>query len=536
MVGLVTAPRAEKPIELFRRAREIEDKTAAELERLGVELPKVLAKLDRATRLEAALEAVRPREDDRSERAEALRQVEVWILQTRDLRWQAVLRYPRDAHRWARRFGGWAKQGYDKDVLSYVWLGMYDAARRYRPDSHLQFQTYAQWWARARVSRELGADISAYAREKLRTIRRIEALGISDETEIAERLGFTLKRLRRLRVVAQAPVELDAPYGEKGKELLVDCFAGPEDESESESDFIASAYLARAISRLPGRHRRIVQMRYPMDDAEPVSIREIASELDLSTERVRQLEREALELLGEAMNADDDPIDWDQEAEMQTRGNPHTASRRDQCVAVVLKHPEGISVKNVAELLGISPGNASAALQVAHDLKLVVRTGNPGAVLYWPPKEAQLGPQGPAPAPLLVGATEPWPPPPKGSPRPVEPTVASALHPPAPVRSWADVAEDAGLPGPQDYKPLVQRPVDPPAAPVEPPTPDPVTEAKARWEKRAEDEAAFVEKLEATSQSVGAKMLLIIEAFERIGVPHGPLEVRLAWLEGRCSR
>lgn len=533
-MSAAVAERHEATNGLFRRARALELEIADGLGLLGIPLPKVRAKLDHESQLAAALEEARART------VEGLDEIVVKLQEVRDLRWRAVLQFERDAQKYAQKFAKYTKSAGLDDVLAEVWQGLYEASKRFDPEEGLQFQTYAQWWARAWVMRELGGDgLPAGAREQLRNVSKAWRMGIRDEAELAGWAKISVARLRKLRVASQPPVELDAPIEEEDGGLQGDNFA---DTPQAESDVFAQAHIARALDELPDRMRRVVEGRYPTDGSEPLSLRELADEFAVSKTMIQNLERDGLSRLRVSL-AEGVPMDWETPPKSSPRdgGNRYAAPRRDQCVAIVLEHPEGIAVRDIARLVHASPETVGQTLQGAHRLHLVRRTGERAAVRYFPPFTAS-------------------------NPHGLQP----AASPDQMARPWVDVAEEAGLPGPDGFPApvVVHEPIPPNArepdahrraiaSPVA--VPDLVEAAKVRWEERAPREAAFVEGLKAIADreaaapptevpepivlrddgiasdlaSLRSDLAKIYASLDRLKVPPGPLDYRLGWVEGR---
>ena len=117
-----------------------------------------------------------------------------------------------------------------------------------------------------------------------------------------------LKQVREVRHAARAVTSLDKPVGDEGAGSLGDIVAvsegGPEQEVHVSLEHDA---LRRAVDELPRREQEVVKMRFGLDgDPDPKSLEQIGRHLGLTRERVRQIEREALNLL--AMNREIDAV------------------------------------------------------------------------------------------------------------------------------------------------------------------------------------------------------------------------------------
>jgi RNA polymerase sigma factor (sigma-70 family) len=228
--------------------------------------------------------------------------------ETVDLRWRLALSATRVAYREAHRL---AKNPVVSvpDLVQEGLLGLLDAAKRFEPDRDNRFATYARWWARAHMTRaiDLGrlVHLSAGASEQLRNLRkaiRLHEMAGSPWTvqEVADELGMEVDRARTLLGIGNGQ-SLDevTQDGEAPSALQL------ADESSVAPDLAASTsqeldLLRRAIkTALPDRQRHIMMNRYGIG-REARSLTDIARGLRLSRERVRQLERDSIQLLREA--------------------------------------------------------------------------------------------------------------------------------------------------------------------------------------------------------------------------------------------
>lgn len=223
------------------------------------------------------------------------------------LRWKVAMHGRSVARREARRL---ARHGCRlEDLMQEATLGLLDAAKRFDLGQKVKFTTYARWWVRARLTRAIDHDptvrIGGSAIEELRNIRkcltRFEKAGEPcNERILAEELGLTVARVRWLLAV-QKCVSLDETIdnGEGEGARRVDILASeaplPVEHAEHSEEL---RRLAEAAERcLTERQRVILARRFGLGGLEPTTLVETARLLDLSRERVRQLEKEALEAL-----------------------------------------------------------------------------------------------------------------------------------------------------------------------------------------------------------------------------------------------
>jgi RNA polymerase primary sigma factor len=120
------------------------------------------------------------------------------------------------------------------------------------------------------------------------------------DEEVAGRLGWTAEKVREVKGAMPDATSLDKPLGsgEEASELgtLVEDRASSE-VSEAVLRDMEVGWLGEAMSRLPERHRRVLIKRYGLDEEETATLAQLAEELGVSKERIRQLQREAERML-----------------------------------------------------------------------------------------------------------------------------------------------------------------------------------------------------------------------------------------------
>lgn len=195
------------------------------------------------------------------------------------------------------------------ELLQEGVVGLLRALERYDPERGVPFWGYAAWWVR-QAMQQLVAELTrpvVLSDRALRQLARMKNVHRSymqaegrepTNQELASGADLTTEQVANLIASDQPARALDEPLpGEDGNlgtfgELLVDPIA--EDEYERALDEMEVAQLRSLLSGLSDRERMVLRARYGLDDGEEQTLRDIAGQLGLSAERVRQIEQRAL--------------------------------------------------------------------------------------------------------------------------------------------------------------------------------------------------------------------------------------------------